>query len=77
MGNVIFIKNPASFGGASKRGWDEFCEAWGEPIDPAHVVLTEYAGHAREIAASVTGYDMLVAVGGDGTVGEIISGIMA
>ena len=40
------------------------------------VVLTERAGHAAEIAASAQGYDTLVAVGGDGTVHEVLNGIM-
>ncbi|MBN2848137.1 MAG: diacylglycerol kinase family lipid kinase [Coriobacteriia bacterium] len=40
------------------------------------IVLTERAGHAADIAASAQGYDTLVAVGGDGTVHEVLNGIM-
>jgi len=37
----------------------------------ADVVYTEYPGHASELAASAAGkYDIVVAVGGDGTVNE-------
>jgi diacylglycerol kinase (ATP) len=39
---------------------------------------TEYPGHATELArqAGEKGYDLVVAVGGDGTVHEVINGLM-
>ncbi len=42
------------------------------------VRVTEYAGHAREIArtASLEGYSGLCVVGGDGTVHEVVDGLM-
>jgi diacylglycerol kinase (ATP) len=42
------------------------------------LVLTEYSGHARELArASVdSGYDIIVAAGGDGTVHEMVNGLV-
>lgn len=49
---------------------------WPDPIDPKHVVVTDGPGHARQLAASVQGVDILVAVGGDGTIVEVMSGIM-
>ena len=40
---------------------------------------TEYAGHARDLAASVpvAGYDGFVVVGGDGTIHEAVNGMLA
>ena len=40
--------------------------------------FTQYAGHATELAseASQAGYDLVVAVGGDGTVNETAQGLM-
>jgi len=43
---------------------------------PHDTVLTERIGHAAELAASADGYDTIVAVGGDGTVHEVLNGIM-
>jgi YegS/Rv2252/BmrU family lipid kinase len=40
-------------------------------------VITEYMGHAAVIARDANGYDLLVAVGGDGTVHEVLNGIMS
>lgn len=41
------------------------------------LTLTACMGHAAEIARDAQGYDVLVAVGGDGTVHEVLNGIMA
>ena len=42
------------------------------------VLETEYAGHAREMAREkdFTGYDGFCAIGGDGTMHEIINGML-
>ena len=76
MNKVLYIINPAGNGGAGIKVWAAFKSAWAEPIDPAQVVFTERPGHAREIAARCDDCEILAAVGGDGTVGEVISGIM-
>ena len=76
MSKCLYIINPAGHGGKGTRAWETFKTLWPDPIASQHVVTTERPGHAREIAASAQGYDILAAVGGDGTVGEVISGIM-
>lgn len=76
MSNHYYIINPAGRGNSGMRTWEEFRGLWPGDIDPDDFLVTEYPGHAREIAASIEGYDVLVAVGGDGTVGEIMSGIL-
>lgn len=76
MSNTLYIINPAGHGGAGKKAWKKFRTLWPDEIDPEHAIVTERPGHALEIATSAAGYDILAAVGGDGTVGEVMSGIM-
>lgn len=47
-------------------------------IPNAEMVKTEYSGHARSLAAAAIGkgYDIVVAVGGDGTVNEVASALV-
>ena len=63
-------------GGEGLATWKKFLDLWQDPVDPTDVIVTERAGHAREIAASTHDRDLFVAVGGDGTANEIMSGIM-
>jgi len=44
---------------------------------PHDTVLTEHTGHATELARAAAGYDLVVAAGGDGTVHEVLNGLMA
>ena len=76
MPDILYIINPKGHGGAGLKAWDTFRISWGEPIDPSNVIMTERAGHAEEIAAAENDYEIIAAVGGDGTVGEVISGMM-
>ena len=71
--HVIFIINPIS-GTQSK---DEIPSLVEELLDPdrfySEVRFTEYAGHAAELAREYAhnGVDIVVAVGGDGTINEV------
>ena len=40
------------------------------------VIVTKEPGHAAELAAEAEGFDTVVAVGGDGTVHEVLNGLM-
>lgn len=74
---VKLIFNPHSDRG---RSWDKataiqpILERWGS----GDWSSTEYPKHATELAelAANDGYDVVVAVGGDGTVHEVINGLM-
>jgi diacylglycerol kinase family enzyme len=49
---------------------------WPEEVRPEDVIMTRWAGHAREIAAHCKDYDIIASIGGDGTASDILSGIM-
>ncbi len=76
MSNILYVINPAGHGGAGIKVWEQVQSQWSNQIDSEDVHFTERQGHARKIAAAARGYDILTAIGGDGTVGEIMSGIM-
>ena len=75
---VTFIMNPIS-GTTNKAGIPKLIE---ETLDKEafdyEIRLTEYAGHATGIAhdAMMAGVDVVVAVGGDGTVNEVAKAIV-
>ncbi len=76
MGRTLYIINPAGHGGTGLRAWERFRTLWPGQIPHEHAVVTNRSGHAREVATSADGYEIVAAVGGDGTVGEVISAIM-
>jgi diacylglycerol kinase (ATP) len=73
--NILFIINPIS-GGKNKS---ELPLLIGKLLDPVKFFpsysFTEYAGHAAELAeeAANRNFDVIVAVGGDGTINEVAS----
>lgn len=76
--NILFVINPIS-GGKNKAGIPALIE---KRLDRTKFLtnysFTEYAGHASEIAeeAANKSFDVIVAVGGDGTINEVASKVM-
>ena len=72
-----FIVNPLAGGGLFKRGSKALLAALPESGLRYEVATTERRGHAAELArrAAQRG-DVVVAVGGDGTVHEVVSGLV-
>jgi diacylglycerol kinase (ATP) len=73
------IVNPAAGAGKSGRLWPEIMGHFkGNGLKFDHHI-TEAPGHATELAkeAAKQGYEMVVAVGGDGTINEIVNGLYA
>ena len=73
----LFIVNPVARGGRGLASWQSIERQLADPDASNEVRFTTAPGAARVLAAEARAYTTLVAVGGDGTVGEVISGIMA
>lgn len=74
---IKVILNPTSDQGRAKQSVDEIITA-GEKWGGMDLTLTEHGGHAKQLAqqAADAGYDVVVAAGGDGTVHEVMNGLM-
>lgn len=74
---ILFVVNPIS-GGRKKKGFEKrvMSDLDTSRFD-ATFVFTAYAGHANELAAQAVadGTDVVVAVGGDGTINEIAAAL--
>lgn len=70
--NILFIVNPIS-GGKRKAGFPEAVDKYLDREKfSARIFFTQHAGHAREVALEeLHRNDIIVAVGGDGTINEI------
>ncbi|HEU5216469.1 MAG TPA: diacylglycerol kinase family protein [Gaiellaceae bacterium] len=71
---VVFLVNPASGNGATGKRWPKLRRRAAELGLDGEEILSEFPGHlgqaAREAADS-----LLVVVGGDGTVNEVVNGV--
>jgi diacylglycerol kinase (ATP) len=75
---ALFIVNPIS-GGKKKDGVPQLVRKYlDKNIYDYSIVFTDGAEHARELAkeAAVDNYDLIIAVGGDGTVNEVASSLV-
>ena len=77
MLNTRVIVNPAAGAGATAKKWPRVRKALESSGMRFEHDLTEAPGHATELAKSAVGrgYDMVVSVGGDGTLNEIVNGL--
>jgi YegS/Rv2252/BmrU family lipid kinase len=75
---VAAIANPYAAGGRAGRLWPHMAQRLRERLGDLTVRLTDSAGHATRIARELVdeGYDLIVAVGGDGTISEVANGFL-
>ncbi len=75
---IVFILNPIS-GTVKKAKIPQLIESYLDQDRYTYsIIYTEYAGHATELASSASrdGADVVVAVGGDGTINEVGRGLI-
>lgn len=79
MAEYYFIVNTKSRTGKAEQIWQQVKEELGRQQVDYEAYITEYKGHATELAAMITAKDTplipLVVVGGDGTANEVLNGI--
>lgn len=76
---TLFIVNPAAGHGRAGGRWDK-ARALAKNLYPdMELVRTERPGHGRELARQAVsdGIELVTAVGGDGTLGEVVDGYLA
>jgi diacylglycerol kinase (ATP) len=71
--SILFIINPIS-GGKSKQNFPVMAAKFlDQSVFHSQFIFTEKEGHARELTCQNLDKDVIVAVGGDGTINEIAS----
>ncbi|MDR7000511.1 diacylglycerol kinase family lipid kinase [Neobacillus niacini] len=80
MKTIYFIINPKAGNGACKKVWSKIeNQLKGEQI-PYIAFFTDYPGHAKILAAQIAvrskEQTIIIAVGGDGTMHEVVNGVV-
>lgn len=72
------ILNPRSAGGKAGRQWSQLRDALIKRLGPIEVSFTERQGHGIELTRGLVerGCELVVGIGGDGTINEIANGLI-
>ena len=79
LGSTLAIANPAAHSGRGAVGAEHvkrFFEICPSASTSFELQLTSAPGDARRIAAQASGFDTVIAVGGDGVIHEVVNGLM-
>src|SRR4051812_23146479 len=76
--HTVFLVNPASSNGATGRRWPELAHRAAQLGLEGETLFSERPGHLIELAerAARDGAGLVVAVGGDGTLNEVVNGLV-
>lgn len=72
----LIILNPGSRSGKGKKLWDIWLPLLKVAQIDFEVVITKSLEHANYIAKNAINFDVIVAVGGDGTINRVINGVL-
>ncbi len=75
---LFFIINPVAGRGRALKSWEIKKKYIFDKVGEQPFEFTKYKGHAKEIArkASVEDFDLIVSCGGDGTLNEVLNGVI-
>jgi len=75
--HTVFLVNPASANGSTGRRWPELARRAAAAGLEGATLFSERPGHLAELAreAALDGAELLVVVGGDGSVNEVVNGL--
>jgi YegS/Rv2252/BmrU family lipid kinase len=75
---IRFIVNPHAAGGSTRARWSRLEPAVRERFPDAGTLWTKARGDARRLAEAAVreGCSLIVAVGGDGTISEVVDGML-
>lgn len=77
MKKYAFILNPTAGRGRGKRLETFLLQEVRAKLEDVRVFITQYRGHAKKIAATLKDdFSVIIAAGGDGTVHEVVNGMM-
>ncbi len=76
---LAFIVNPNAGGGSTGAKWPKIAALAGEHLGSFDVHITDRSGQAERLAeeAAMKGASTIVCVGGDGTLNEVVNGLMS
>ncbi|MCG9873627.1 MAG: diacylglycerol kinase family lipid kinase [Leptospiraceae bacterium] len=75
---IHFIVNPNSGGGSVGKNWEDLLKRIEDKIGKIQVTFTNAKGHGSDVALDLCkkGIEVLVIIGGDGTISEVVDGII-
>ena len=75
---ITFIVNPSSSNGSTGKQWPRIRAKARDRLGPFRTLITTGRGDATQLArrAILSGDDIIVSVGGDGTFNEVINGVL-
>lgn len=75
---IHFIVNPNSGGGSVGKNWEDLLKRIEDKIGKIQATFTNAKGHGSNVALDLCkkGIEVLVIIGGDGTISEVVDGII-